>query len=217
MSDRILADWSEADCVPISALRHWQYCPRSCALIHVESIFDENVYTLRGRMLHEKVDQPGGESRDGVRIERAVPLWCDRLGLVGKADVVEFHGDVPYPVEYKLGRRRSGGAVLFQLCAQAMCLEEMTGQAVPAGAIYYHGSRRRREVAFTQAMRVQVEEATLAIRQTIREGRLPPPAHDARCRLCSLADSCMPSLAGEQGRVRAVVRSLYLASDDPPR
>ena len=138
--------WDDADLVMVSALEHWSYCPRQCALIHVEQTFDENLYTLRGRMLHERVDVPEAEQREGVRIERALPLWSDRLGLVGKADVVEFHGDAPYPVEYKHGPRQHWGHDDLQLCAQALCLEDMTGQPVPAGAIYHHSSRRRREL-----------------------------------------------------------------------
>src|SRR3970040_818180 len=93
------------DPIMISALEHWSYCPRQCALIHLEQTFDENLYTLRGRMLHERTDEPVGEFQDGVRVERALPLWSKRLGLVGKADVVEFHGETPYPVEYKHGSK----------------------------------------------------------------------------------------------------------------
>src|SRR2546430_686008 len=129
--------WPDSDLVLISALEHWSYCPRQCALIHVEQTFDENLYTLRGRNAHERVDQPEGELREGVRVERAVPLWSDRLGLVGKSDVVEFHGADPFPVEYKHGPRRKKEHDDLQLCAQALCLEEMTGRSVPRGAIYH--------------------------------------------------------------------------------
>jgi CRISPR-associated exonuclease Cas4 len=198
----------------ISALEHWRYCPRQCALIHLEQTFDENVYTLRGRLLHRKVDQPDHEAREGVRVEHALPLWSDRLGLVGKADAVEFHGSGPYPVEFKVGRRRSSGAVLLQLCAQAICLEEMTGQPVPCGAVYHHGSRRRREVVFSPAVKDEVEQCAAAVRQMLRSGQLPPPVRDARCRLCSLRESCMPGTIADAGRVRAVMDELYVARDD---
>ena len=114
------------DPIPISALNHYGYCPRRCALIHVEQIFEENVYTMRGRSLHERVDQPIGEFQEGVRIERALPLWSVRLGLIGKADVVEFHGVTPLPVEYKSGRLREFDNDELQLCAQGICLEEMS-------------------------------------------------------------------------------------------
>ena len=206
--------WTDDDLVLISALEHWRYCPRQCALIHLERTFDENVYTLRGRLLHRKVDQEDHEVRDGVRIEYALPLWSDRLGLIGKADVVEFHGLAPYPVEYKVGRRRSSQAVAVQLCAQAICLAEMTGQPVPRGAVYHHGSRRRREIVFTPGMCAEVEQIVPAVRRMLAGGRLPPPAADARCRLCSLRESCTPDLAGITGRVRSLVAGLYSVNKD---
>jgi CRISPR-associated exonuclease Cas4 len=213
MDENLSARWSDDDLVLISALEHWRYCPRQCALIHLERTFDENVYTLRGRFLHQKVDQEDQETREGVRIEYALPLWSDRLGLIGKADRVEFHGATPYPVEYKLGRRRPRGAFVVQLCAQAVCLEEMTAQPVPRGAVYHHGSRRRREVVFTPAMREEVAQCAEAVRQMLRGGRLPPPVRDARCRLCSLRESCMPGTVAAEGRLRALMAGLYSAGD----
>jgi CRISPR-associated exonuclease Cas4 len=140
------------DPIALSALQHWCYCPRQCALIHVEQVFEENLFTQRGQALHKRVDDPGCEVRDGLRVERALPLFCDRLGLVGKADVVEFLPDgAPYPVEYKHGSRNKRADIAacddIQLAAQALCLEEMFGRAVPEGALYYATSRRRRIVA----------------------------------------------------------------------
>jgi CRISPR-associated exonuclease Cas4 len=210
-----MPSWSDDDLVLISALEHWSYCPRQCALIHVEQVWDENVYTLRGRIAHEKADVPDAETCDDVRIERAVPLWSDRLGLVGKADVVEFRDGVPFPVEYKHGPRRRWGHDDLQLCAQALCLEEMTGRAVPRGAVYHHGSRRRREVEFDAPLRGRVEEATAAVRRLLREGRLPPAVHDARCEHCSLRESCLPAVVAEPSRVRAARRALFTADDGP--
>ena len=110
--------WDDADLVLVSALEHWSYCPRQCALIHLEQVWGENIYTLRGRHAHEKVDVPETEVSDGVRIERALPIWSDRLGIVGKADVVEFHNDTAYPVEYKHGGRRRHEHDDLQLCAR---------------------------------------------------------------------------------------------------
>lgn len=158
--------WTDDELVIISALQHYAYCPRQCALIHIEQVFDENVYTLRGRRLHEKVHEAAEFERGDRQIETSVPLWSDRLGLVGQADVVEFDSDgIPYPVEYKSGRRRGvRKADEVQLAAQAICLEEMLGCPVTSGAIYYHASRRRREVAITDRLRADVEEATLAVR-----------------------------------------------------
>lgn len=197
----------------ISALEHWSYCPRQCALIHVEQTFDENLYTMRGQAVHKRVDEPESEIVDGVRVERAVPLWSKRLGLIGKADVVEFHGEAPYPVEYKHGPRREKEHDDLQVCAQAMCLEEMTGREVPRGAIYHHSSRRRREVVFTPELRRKVEEAIVGIRQMLGNGTLPPPVNDRRCERCSLIESCMPSVIGEQERARVLVRGLFVAKD----
>jgi len=198
------------DPIPISALNHYAYCPRRCALIHVEQIFEENVYTMRGRSLHERVDQPVGEFQEGVRIERALPLWSVRLGLIGKADVVEFHGVTPLPVEYKSGRLREFDNDELQLCAQGMCLEEMTGKSVPLGVIYHHGSRRRREVELCEKLRADVEKTVVEIRRMLSEKTIPPPVNDNRCRHCSLKGSCMPEVVGEQARAAALLRDLFV-------
>ena len=200
---------TDDDPVMISALEHWSYCPRQCALIHVEQTFDENLYTLRGRAVHKKVDEPKAEEQAGMRIERALPLWSKSLGLVGKGDVVEFHGETPYPVEYKHGPHRVQEHDDLQLCAQALCLEEMTGQSVPRGAIYHHSSRKRREVEFTPGLRARVVEVTEAIRAMLKATRLPPPVNDHRCTHCSLQESCMPSVIDEGRRASAVVRDLF--------
>lgn len=201
------------DPIMISALEHWSYCPRQCALIHLDQTFDENLYTLRGRAVHERVDEPETEQQEGIRIERALPLWSKRLGLIGKADVVEFHDETPYPVEYKHGPRREHEHDDLQVCAQAMCLEEMTGKSVPRGAIYHHGSRRRREVIFDEALRSHVAESVTAIRAMLSARVLPPPVNDKRCERCSLKESCMPSVIGEQDRVKTVVAELFSVPD----
>jgi len=187
----------EPDPLPLSALQHWCYCPRQCALIHQEQAFAENVHTLRGQAVHARADTPGLEVRPGLRVERALPVWSDRLNLIGKADVVEFSTDgTPYPVEYKHGSRNKAAHIAacddLQLAAQALCLEEMTGHAVSEGAIYYASSRRRRVVVISDALRKQVEFAASAVRSMIQSARLPPPANDARCRECSLIDLCQP-------------------------
>lgn len=199
----------------ISALQHYSYCPRQCALIHVEQVFDENVYTLRGRAVHERVDEPDSQLEDGVRVERALPLFSQRLGLMGKADVVELHaGDVSYPVEYKHGPRRPKEHDDLQLAAQAMCLEEMTGKKVTHGAIYHHGSRRRREVEITDALRKQVEETTAAVRALLKSGVLPPPVNDERCRHCSLNEICQPEALAETEKLHALREHLYDPGDN---
>lgn len=191
----------ELDQISLSALQHWQYCPRQCGLIHLEQAFDENVHTLRGQAVHAKVDKPGVETAKGVRVERAMPLWQDELGLVGKADVVEFlPGGVPYPVEYKHGSRNKAADIAacddIQLAAQALCLESMLGKTVGEGAIYYATSKRRRVVQVTTQLRADVVQTAHAIRQMLASGKLPPPlgADQAtkRCKACSLLERCQP-------------------------
>ena len=188
----------DPDPIPLSALQHWAYCPRQCGLIHLEQAFDDNLHTQRGQAVHALVDQPGMELRKGLRIERALPVWHDTLGLIGKADVVEFEPDgTPYPVEYKHGSRRKAADIAacddLQLAAQALCLEAMTGRSVRMGAIYYASSRRRREVNITPVLRDQVADTVRAIRQMQATATLPPPTTDVRrCKGCSLRDRCQP-------------------------
>jgi CRISPR-associated exonuclease Cas4 len=188
--------------VPLSALQHWAYCPRQCGLIHLEQVFDENVHTLRGQAVHAKVDLPGVETAKGVRVERALPLWHEELGLIGKSDVVEFlPGGVPYPVEYKHGSRNKAADIAacddVQLAGQAMCLESMLGKPVDEGAIFYATSKRRRIVEVTQALREQVKENAHAIREMLSSEELPEPLQAdkaaRRCKACSLLERCQPS------------------------
>ena len=205
-------DDADLDSISISALNHYAYCPRRCALIHVEQTFDENIYTMRGRNLHERTDTPEESGQEGeARVERALPLWSTRLGLIGNADVVEFHEETAYRVDYKSGHRRQWDNDDLQLCAQAICLEEMTDKPVPCGAIYHHGSRRRREVVFDKSLRHCVEEAVVAIRKMLTERVLPPPVNDKRCEHCSLNESCLPSVIGEQDRAKRLVKDLFVA------
>jgi CRISPR-associated exonuclease Cas4 len=183
--------------IPLSALQHWCYCPRQCALIHQEQAFAENVHTLRGQAVHSAVDAPGFETRAGLRVERSLPVWSERLGLIGKADVVEFQADgSAYPVEYKHGSRHKAAHIAacddLQLAAQALCLEEMTGKLVVEGALFYAKSRRRRVVPITPALRASVEAAANAIRRMMTAAHMPPPVDDARCKQCSLIDLCQP-------------------------
>lgn len=197
----IAAPTPEPELIALSALQHWQYCPRQCGLIHLEQVFDDNVHTLRGQAVHAKADLPGVETAKGVRVERALPLWHDALGLIGKSDVVEFlAGGVPYPVEYKHGSRNKAADIAacddLQLAAQAMCLEAMTGKSVNEGALYYASSKRRRVVPITAPLRADVAQTANAIRQMLASGQLPPPlaAEQAarRCKACSLQDRCQP-------------------------
>jgi CRISPR-associated exonuclease Cas4 len=179
-------------------------------LIHVEQVFADNVHTARGNAVHKLVDEPGYELKRGVKVERSLPLWSDRFGLIGKADVVEFHPDGSvFPVEFKHGPKRKHTHDDIQLAAQAMCLEEMLGKPVAQGAIYHASSRRRREVIIDTGLRDLVERTADAIRTCIANGDLPPPVNDARCEQCSLKHICQPEVMDDT-RGQALLRnSLY--------
>ncbi len=204
----------EIEPVMLSALEHYSYCPRQCALIHVEHVWDENVYTMRGRDVHERVDEASARIETGVRVERALPIWSKRLNVTGRADVVEFHDGVPYPVEYKSGRHRKGRHEALQLCAQAMCLEEMLGVRIEKGALYWHGSRDRKEVIFTDELRKQVEGAAAGVHAMIAEKMLPPPVNDGRCDGCSLRESCMPKVVDDKAGRRKAVNDLFVVGPE---
>jgi CRISPR-associated exonuclease Cas4 len=197
------------DPIPISALEHYAYCPRQCALIHVEQGWSENLYTMRGRDVHEQVHEDSSHELAGVRLERSLPIWSRRLNLTGKADLVEFHGDCPYPVEYKSGRQRKGNPETLQLCAQALCLEEMFGVSVSKGAIFWHGSRERCEIVFTDTMRRQVEDITQQVAEMLNKRLMPPPVNDKRCEACSLKESCLPAVVADKGRSRKAAWELF--------
>jgi CRISPR-associated exonuclease Cas4 len=206
------------DPIPLSALQHWAYCPRQCALIHQEQAFADNLHTARGHAVHHLVDQPGYEMKAGVKVERSLPLWNERLGLIGKADLVEFHPDgTVFPVEFKHGRKRRAVHDDLQLAGQALCLEEMLGRPVPAGAIYHASSHRRREVPITDELRGLVAETAEAIRAMLGRGVLPPPVNDARCRECSLKEICQPELvAGRAGHASALAELFDPGTPDGP-
>jgi len=181
--------------VPFSALEHWSFCKRQCALIHLEGLWAENVRTV--------VDLPGLEQRPGIRLARALALKSDHYGLVGIADLVAFYDDPaypetgrPFPVEYKRSSRNPFVHPQLQLCAQALSLEEMLGVPVPKGALYFGGSRRRREVEFSASLRQEVLAAVREIRDMMKSGHTPPTERGKKCGECSLSVLCMPNLPG---------------------
>jgi CRISPR-associated exonuclease Cas4 len=187
------------DPIPLSALQHYLYCPRQCALIHIERLWSENRFTAEGRLLHDKADQPAVEKRKGIRTVTAMPLAQQALGIAGVADVVEFHaalqGEQPYPVEYKRGKPKKHRADEVQLCAQALCLEEMLGQPCLEGALYYGKTRRRQVVAFDEVLRALTLQIITETRVLIENGNTPSAQYDARrCDACSLIDDCQPKL-----------------------
>ena len=202
--------------INVSALNQYTYCPRRCALIYLDGEFTDNVHTARGNAEHERVDSSGhAPTKDGVRTEYALPIWSDRIGLIGKCDAVEFWPDgTIFPVEYKHGKRRAWINDDLQLAAQAMCLEEMLGKRVMEGAIYHASSRRRREVRITDALRRQVEDTVSAIRQILSAGRLPPvTTEERRCRECSMCEICQPEMRRADVKIAEARRHLF----DPDR
>lgn len=201
--------------VPMSALQHHLFCPRQCALIHVERLWAEDVATAEGRLLHERADSGRGERRPGVRIARGLALRSVALGVTGKADVVEFHDDRPFPVEYKRGRLKSHRADEVQLCAQAICLEEMFDHPVPAGALFYGQTRRRHDVAFDDDLRALTARTASAVRQDIARSHTPPPVTKPGCKHCSLMELCLPERLEKPPSVTSwMARQLSVLSRD---
>ncbi|MBW1720103.1 MAG: CRISPR-associated protein Cas4 [Deltaproteobacteria bacterium] len=220
--------FSENELLPLSALQHLVFCERQCALIHIEQVWKENRLTAEGRLLHQRVHERIGETRDDLRIVYGLPLTSFRLGLSGRADAVEFHRkrvpeetgkkDVndpvdtvelpglkgywrPFPVEYKRGRPKGSECDRAQLCAQAICLEEMLGVHVPEGALFYGKTRRRQQVEFNNELRRLVERSAQHLHQLLETGTTPPAVNQPKCRNCSLNDICMPEIAGSSKSV----------------
>jgi CRISPR-associated exonuclease Cas4 len=218
--------YCEDDLLPLSALQHLLFCERQCALIHIEQLWAENLYTAEGCIMHERVDSGRGESRGNVRLAFGVALRSLRLGLTGKADAVEFHREEgeagqklhgspnwrPFPVEYKRGRPKKEAWDRVQLCAQTMCLEEMLEVEVPKGALFYGKTRRRVDVVFDAELRRETEEAAGRLHDLIASRVTPPASYDDRCETCSFISSCLPKATS--GR-RTVARYLAEVMRDP--
>jgi len=192
--------YDEDDLVMISALQHYLFCPRRCALVHIEQQWLENRLTAEGRILHERVHTAGKESRRKLRVEYDVPIRSLRLGVTGRADIVEFHLQedgswLPLPVEYKRGRPKKDDSDRVQLCAQALCLEEMLGCTVPEGALYYGQAKRRSLVVFDQALRAAVMTAAQGVHDLLAANQTPAPQYGPRCESCSFLELCLPKVA----------------------
>jgi len=221
--------FAEDALLPISALQHLIFCERQCALIHIERLWAENRLTVEGRHLHEKAHDGPRELIDGVRITRGLAIRSLRLGLIGQADVVEFHspsGDgtatIPFPIEYKRGRPKPHDADRVQLCAQALCLEEMLAVEIRAGALYYGTTRRRRPVAFDDTLRTTTEAACARLHGLIASGRTPRAVREPKCDQCSLIELCLPdALSPSHGAAayleRAIRASLRAGLEVDPR
>ncbi|MBY5268289.1 CRISPR-associated protein Cas4 [Spiribacter salinus] len=184
------------DHLPISALQHYAYCPRQFALIHVEQVWAENRSTAEGRVLHERVDSGESETRNGVRYERSVELLSTEHGLAGKMDLLEVEQGPPpvfRPIEYKRGKPKIQDWDRIQLCAQALCIEEMRETRVGEGAIWYWEVRHREVVCIDEALREHTRSCIQGARELLDDGITPAPIDDTkRCRACSLVDICQP-------------------------
>lgn len=205
--------FTEDELIPLSALQHLLFCERQCALIHIEQAWAENRFTAEGRIMHKRVDEAGRESRGRIRTVNGLPLRSLRFGLSGKADAVEFHregedgsGDAsvwrPYPVEYKRGKPKQNDCDLVQLCAQALCLEEMLGIAVPEGALYYGKPRRRLAVVFDDPLREKTRETARRLHELISSGHTPQARYEKKCESCSMLSICMPKVTGSRRSVQ---------------
>jgi CRISPR-associated exonuclease Cas4 len=200
--------------LPISALEHHMYCPRQCALIHVDGLWEDNEHTVRGQRGHRRADAPDDSRRERrKRVLRALAIWSERLGLTGRADVVEVEPDGRlFPVEYKIGRRH-GDAAHIQLCAEAMCLEEMFGVEVPSGGLWLSGPRRRLPVTFDDALRITTLRMIDEVRASLLAPGLPAAIDDPRCTHCQLRDACLPEMTAHPELVTAYVeRAVWNAS-----
>jgi CRISPR-associated exonuclease Cas4 len=207
MSENGFIEDAEKELIPISALNQYSYCPRRCALIHIEQVWTENRFTAEGRIMHERVHEESRESRGDVRIDYGVSLRSLRLGLIGKADVVEFHRQpdgawLPFPVEYKRGKPKRDNCDKVQLCAQVICLEEMLGVVIQEGALFYGQTRRRLDVVFDEALRRETEETARRAHDLIASGQTPPPVYAKRCESCSLLAECLPKTIQKRRSVK---------------
>lgn len=178
--------------IMLSALQHYAYCPRQCALIHLEQVFTENEFTMKGNISHKRVH----DEKNTASEANAITLWSDDYGLIGRSDKIEWNGKIPVPVEYKYGRINKSTKLPdeIQLCAQALCLEEMFQCHIDQGAVFYVSSQRRQPVMFTPHLRQKTISIIEQAREMIMNGELPKPVNDARCKNCSLIDICMPDI-----------------------
>ena len=208
--------YTEDELIPLSALQHLIFCERQCALIHVEQLWVENLYTAEGRIMHERTDAGIRESRGNVRIEYGIPLRSLRLGLTGKADVVEFHLSVekttkgkwqPFPVEYKRGKPKKDNCDKVQLCAQAICLEEMLNVQILEGALFYGKTRRRLNVIFDEDLRQETEVAATRLHELISAGKTPKPEYTKKCDNCSFVGVCLPKTFGKSRSVNRYLQN----------
>lgn len=205
------SEYTPDELLPLSGIQHFLFCRRQWALIHVERQWEENALTVEGKLLHQRVDDPFfSEVRHGIVTSRSMPVASYRLGLAGLCDLVEFTSSpegvllpgregyyLPAPVEYKRGKEKQGDSDQAQLCAQAICLEEMLSAPIPVGYLYYGETRRRIAVDFTSALRDLVSRMAEEMHAYFQRGYTPQVKPSKACRSCSLQDTCLPVLLGK--------------------
>ncbi len=214
-----MPEYNEDEYLPLSALQHIVFCKRQCALIHVEQLWLENKLTAEGRIIHERVDRGDSSEKGKVRIEYSLPIKSSLLGVTGKADVVEFYKQntkwIPYPVEYKRGKSKKDNCDKVQLCAQAICLEEMTKVKVEKGSLFYGKTKRREDVEFTDSLREETLKAAKELHEMFRQGNTPKPEYSKKCDTCSFIDVCIPkalssSSKGRGSKIKDISVSVWL-------
>ncbi len=213
--------FSEDDLIMISALQHYAFCPRQCALIHIEQAWTESGLTAEGRLMHERVHEEGNESRGNIRIARGVQLRSLRLGLIGVADVIELRKTAkgawqPFPVEYKRGKPKHDHSDSIQLCAQAVCLEEMLGASIPRGALFYGKTRRRHEVEFDHALKEELEKTVYDVRAMLEKGLTPEPIFAKKCGNCSLQSECLPKTIARHKSAKRYLSGVIKSNEETP-
>ena len=198
--------YSESDYLLLSGLQHLRFCPRQCALIHIEQQWSENFFTAAGRVQHEKVHGATTESRKNIKTERNLKIASALLGITGCTDAVEFYSDGKIiPIEYKHGKPKENTCDEVQLCAQVICLEEMLGCTITEGALFYFKIRRRIPVPITDELRRETIELAERFHRFIADGKTPAALYSRQCESCSFIDECFPESAGKRKSVRAYI------------
>lgn len=204
--------YTEDDFIMISALQHYVYCPRQCGLIHVDDVWNENLFTTRGNILHEKVDTDTYETRGTTKTVRGLRIHSYRLGITGRCDVVEFrqtkNGEEIMPVEFKSGEPKDDISDKVQLCAQVCCLEEMLNTKITHGAFFYGKIRRRDVVEIDNELRLQTEKIIASVRDIVSTKKVPPAEYTSKCRNCSLYDICQPKAMNKK-KLNNYIKELY--------
>jgi CRISPR-associated exonuclease Cas4 len=205
--------YTEDDFIMISALQHHVYCPRQCGLIHVDDAWQENVFTVRGNILHEKVDTDTSETRGNIKTVRGLRIHSYKLGITGRCDVVEFketaNGKVVLPVEFKSGEPKEDISDKVQLCAQAICLEEMLNITIKQGAFFYGKIRRRNIIEIDEELRKQTEKIIFAVREIVTSKKIPVAEYQTKCRNCSLQNICQPKAMNKK-KLKNYINGLYV-------